>query len=988
MVIFTAIATFLASTSFLAGTFFATTLGIQIMAAGIGLATITGVSYVMKALAGNQPAQQNHFSTQGTISAGGDVPRSFGLGWHLTAGSLVYANYWGNDGDTPNAYLTMVIAVGDIPREQLLDVWVSGEKVTLLTGSADPDMGFPVLEYRAGSPHDNLWIKYYDGTQTAADPFLVNRVSSSDRPYLSTRVGTGVCYVIATALVNDNLFTGFPTYKFVLSGIPLYDPTQDDTNGGSGPHRYSDPSTWGGDGDQLPAVQAYNVLRGIRYNGAWLYGLQNMTGQARLPAANWNAQIAKCRAVIPDALDGPEPTYRCGGQVDVNTQPANAVEAILTSCAGRLAEIGGFYKIYVGAPDSATFTWTDADLLSSAQQTYRPFFSLADSVNGIQGTYPDPAQGWQTATAPPLYRTDLEITDGNRRLMAAPSFDFVPYPEQVQRLQKSGIEEAQRARTHVLPFPAEYWPVEPGDVGSWTSLRNGYVNKLFRVDSVVDQANLDVIMSVTEVDPSDYDWTHSTDYTGVTTGPTMIPRPKPQGVVDWYAEGTVLYDSNGIAGHPAIRIVWDGTQPGVVGVQYEVRLTADLSSVTRGRTDQLAVGALIISQGILPLTAYQVRGQYLPSSPRDMLWSDWLDVTTPDVPAADIPAWISDQVTNVMDFLNDRLLEVEQRLSTITATNGQRNWLDQKEVRSQLSSTTGAAMAAISDVQTAYTAADTALASDIATVSAQVGTNTANITTNATAIATLDGYAAAEYAVTLDVNNYAVGFNLINGGPGISAATFTFDKFQIAAPGQAGGAPVPIFTVANVGGAPKVAIRGDMYVDGSIAGNKIIAGDITATQIKANSISADRLLAGTITSASGKIGALSVQSLSIGDNAATVPAVQNINSNVTNSLAPMASFNLSIDTTGLSGKSIPIWALATLIASGMSTAATFDGNLYINGALAQSVGGQGSPPTLTLSGKIDVAANGAVMNVPVLLQCVSSGTFACTGSLFAIAAKR
>ena len=195
---------------------------------------------------------------------------------------------------------------------------------------------------------------------------------------------------------------------------------------------------------------------------------------------------------------------------------------------------------------------------------------------------------------------------------------------------------------------------------------------------------------------------------------------------------------------------------------------------------------------------------------------------------------------------------------------------------SQLTSTYGAAMAAISDrVQTAYTAADAALASDITTVSAQVGTNTANITTNATAIATLDGYAAAQYSVTLDVNNYATGFELINGGPGVSATIFTTDKFQIASPGVGGGAAVPIFTVASVNGVSKVAIRGDMYVDGTIAGSAIITGSLTATQIQANSITADRLVTGTITSASGKIGALSVNSLSIGDFAVVVPGAEN-----------------------------------------------------------------------------------------------------------------
>ena len=225
-------------------------------------------------------------------------------------------------------------------------------------------------------------------------------------------------------MVEDTLFTGFPTFKFAVSGMPLYDPSKDTTVGGSGSQRYADSTTWGGDGDSFPVVQAYNVMMGIRYAGAWLYGLQTMR-QARVPAANWIAQIAKCRATIT-GVDGSEATYRSGGQVNVNAPVANAIEAMLTTCQGRVSEIGGFYKIHVGAPDSTTFYFTDDDILSSEPQTFKPFFSLANSVNGIQATYPDPAQAWATATAPAYYRTDLEILDGNRRLMANPAFDFVP----------------------------------------------------------------------------------------------------------------------------------------------------------------------------------------------------------------------------------------------------------------------------------------------------------------------------------------------------------------------------------------------------------------------------------------------------------------------------------------------------------------------------------------------------------------------------------
>ena len=632
MPIFTAIAATIAAAVGITSTF-----AVGAIAFGLEAAASIGLSYAAQKLAGNKnslSSQTDNMSVQGTISTGGDVPRSFNIGYSVTAGSLVYANTSGtlpatsSTNETPNAFLYQVVALSDIPGCQLSEFWCNGTKCTLSGSNSDPS-GYVVNEFtKDGTPY--LWVKFYDGTQTTADSKLVSLFGADpNRPYLSTRVGTGICYAIVTACTEKTLFSGFPTFKFGLAGIPLYDPSKDSTNGGSGTHRYSDPTTWGGDGDNLPAVQIYNILRGIKYNGQWLYGLQDMTA-ARLPTINWNAQIAKCRTTIT-GVSGPEPTYRTGGQINVNTQPANAIQSLLTGCQGKLSETGGFYKVHLGTPDSPSFSFTDDDILSTEQQDFTPFFGLADTVNGISGKYPDPSQGWNTATAPPLYRSDLETRDGNRRLLADVNFDFVPYAAQVQRLMKSAVDEAQRARRHTLVLPPEFWVVEPGDVGTWTSTRNGYVNKQFRVDGCIDKANLDVGFSITEVDPSDYAWNHSTDFQNVNIGPTIILRPAPQGVVDWFVEPATINDSGGIPRRPAIRLSWDGTQFGVDGVQYEVRLQWNSADVSRGRTDQLAAGALLISQSLLPNTAYQVRGQYIPSAPRDMLWSDWLDVTTPGI---------------------------------------------------------------------------------------------------------------------------------------------------------------------------------------------------------------------------------------------------------------------------------------------------------------------------------------------------------------------
>lgn len=838
MAIFTAIAAAIGLTGFFATAF--VTLA--------SIATSIGLSYAAKALAGNKQtpaAAVDHFSVQGALQTSGDISRSFNLGYSMTAGSLVYANTWGVFGETPNAYLTQVIALSDLPGGTIVEVWINGELCTL-GGSPDSDKGYPVTQYNKDGA-DHLWIKYYDGTQTTADSFLTGTVSSVDRPWESTRVGTGIAYAICTSLVEDTLFTGFPTFKFALSGVALYDPSKDSTNGGSGAHRYSDRTTWGGDGDKLPAVQIYNILRGFSYGGQWLYGLQTTTS-ARLPSANWIAQIQKCRATITGE-SGPEPTYRSGGQINVSAQSANAIEAILTTCQGRLSEIGGFYKLHLGAPDSTSFSFTDDDILSSEEQIYKPFFSLAESVNGIQGTYPDPEQGWNIVTAPAYYRTDLEVIDGDRRLMAAPSFDFVPYPAQVQRLQKSAIEEAQRARTHTIALPPIFWLVEPGDIGSWTSVRNGYTSKLFRVDAVVDKANLDVALSLTEIDPADYDWDHASEFTSVSIGSTVFPRPAPQGILDWFAEAAILYDADGIGRRPAIRLSWDGTLPGIVGVQYEVRLKSDSSAVTKGRTDQLSAGAIIVTQSLIPNTIYQVRGQYLPSSPRDMLWSDWLDVTTPDVKISilEFDAALRAQVTTIQDSINDRLLEVEQRISTLVAAAASRSWMEKKEVRSQISATYLANKAFIENVQVAYVDADTALASDITTVSAAVDANTASIVVNSSAIATLDGYAAAQYSVDLDVNGYASGFSLINGGAGFSAFVVKADKFQIQLTGYNSDTPVPIFTAGTINGIPAIGISANVYLDGTLNATALNVATLSA-------ISADMgtLTAGIIKSSDNK----------------------------------------------------------------------------------------------------------------------------------------
>ena len=118
--------------------------------------------------------------------------------------------------------------------------------------------------------------------------------------------------------------------------------------------------------------------------------------------------------------------------------------------------------------------------------------------------------------------------------------------------------------------------------------------------------------------------------------------------------------------------------------------------------------------------------------------------------------------------------------------------------------------------------ADTAIANDVTTLTATVNGHTTSISTQATAISTLNGYMAARYSVTLDVNGYVSGLSLLNAGSGTgSQFKILADRFVISYPGYS---DKQAFVLAG----------GQIKFDGSI----IASGTISASSIITNTINA------------------------------------------------------------------------------------------------------------------------------------------------------
>ncbi|MCQ0987554.1 hypothetical protein [Jiella marina] len=612
-----AIGSFLASGTFLA----------NLAIAAIGTALKFAVSLLTK---------QEKASVSGTkteITVGGDTPASFIMGRYATPGHLVYANTRGRNNGAENAFLVQVISLGDLPGQNMTGLWIDDEKIDI--SDFDPDAsyssdGWPVPGFESDDSGQTLWIRYHDGTQTESDALLVTQFEDDpDYPWDASMVGRGVPYIVVTAVYEPSLFSGIPKITVETDGIPLYDPRRDSSVGGAGSQRWSDPSTW--EPSNNPIVQAYNIKRGIRYEGEWIWGGQS-TSAWQLPLANWFAAMNACDAPITLSEGGTERQFRSGVEVTLDVEPADVLDELLKGCNGRIAEIGGIYKVSVGAPAAPVYSFTDGSIIITRPQQMDPFPGLQQTTNGARASYPEPEEKWASKDAPPYYRSDFEALDDGRRLLADLQFPTVPYATQIQRLIKAAVEDSRRFRTHRITLLPETWAFEPMDVFAWSSDRNGYVEKRFLVTAVYGGSNLLQTFELKEIDPSDYSWTPAIDQKAYSTGRPGAIRPTPQSFAGWQVAAADIFDPATGRRRPSIEVSYAGGLLDITDIRVQVRLAATgdvIFDATKAYDAPLEQSYSVVLNGtFLPETAYEARGIYRSVSGRPFVWSDWLPVTT------------------------------------------------------------------------------------------------------------------------------------------------------------------------------------------------------------------------------------------------------------------------------------------------------------------------------------------------------------------------
>jgi hypothetical protein len=623
----------------------------------VNLATSVALSALSAAIAGKPKAPPPVGLRTQHVMTGGVNPESFILGRYATSGAFACPPLSQTGaGSLPNGFLTYVIELAGTPGHQIETLILNGESVEILDPAPE---GNPNRIYgnRIGGRYlDHAWIRYYDGSQTAADEFLLERFPAPHvRPWSADMVGAGICYAVVTFFYNREIYQGWPQCRFVMTGLPLYDPRADSSVGGTGAQRWNDPATWAP--SENAALQVYNVLRGINLPGGWVWG--GGIAAEDLPYAVWALAMDRCDALVDDGDGGTEPAYRAGFEIMADDEPFEVIDELLRACAGAVAESGGVWTIRVGGPALPVLFITDDDILADAPEEFTPFPALDEVYNGISGTYIDPDTQWESRDAAPIYNAEWEAEDGGRRLMATVQLAAVHYPVQVERLMAALIKDHRRMIRHVITLPQDAFAVEGLDALAWASTANGYDVKTFEIMEVRRDLQAGrVQVSLREVDPDDHD------------PPEGLTRPAPpdlrplragvQAVPGWNVEPVEILDADASARRPGILATWT---PGEIadarGVRIAMRRAGDTGAGDERPVQAVTAGSAVFE--VLPAVTYQARARLV--ADRLTEWTEWVAVTAPDIRlgAPDLSDEVQDALTEAMlvrDAANTRADEV------------------------------------------------------------------------------------------------------------------------------------------------------------------------------------------------------------------------------------------------------------------------------------------------------------------------------------------
>lgn len=655
--------------------------------------------------------QQGVSGTQFDREYGENVSRKVACGIVGVSGHDVYVNSYA----TSNKSLEQLYVFSDFPCDGPSKIWAGG---TLLTTSQTAADAFSVT-LTVTSPAEyagRMSFKFYYGTHDVADATLIANANPSGR-WTAAHVGVGQCYMIARLEYDQEKLSQFPDFFFEIRGARLYILRKDSSVGGSGACRWGDYSTY--EFTENPVDMDYNYRRGFTW-GADALGRPDMFCGMGMDASDLPFDRYVTAANLCDEIVGGEKRYRCSIMLDCNVDHGDNIEALMTSCAGMVVDsVEGSWPL-IGTHQPIVFTFTDDDLVVGEPVRFKKKRSMAELVNSVGGTYPEPSNMWSPAGYDTQTNAAQVGLDRRTRDMAI-NFETVPSKRQANQLASIYYNENRFEASGDVVLRPYFQDVKVGDWGQWISARYGTITVAVTdrsIRALTSDGPRNVALSLQERDGSIY------TSVGLVAPPVPIPNGEPvylNELQDWAVIPVLSVAQDGRT-YPAFRMSWTATDDVTVdGVVFRWWLKSQPADKFQ-RQATARETLLFIQEGVINLQDY-VFEHILIAPTRVTNWSSTREAKSLDGGNGDLEVGLGNLKGDVLDVfaqLRGDLNDVRPLLDRIL-TNFQHEAVSSEIARRKLEVTVGNSSAFFEE-QIAVVANDLEAAAEmLTTLSASVG---------------------------------------------------------------------------------------------------------------------------------------------------------------------------------------------------------------------------------------------------------------------------
>ena len=453
-----------ASYAALAATTFATTF----VAAGIGQLTSKGI----EASAGNFGAK--------FASRNSSAPRQIVYGKTRVGGTILHIETAGTD----NHMLHMIVGVAGheveaIETVRLNDVdltsttsTINGREVHTVTNSeyTNTDNGFAFTSGRLIRFSKNL-----GADNQTADNFAIQSLAPTSGSITSNHRFRGIAYVYMQLVFDAEKFGGgLPAVSFIVKGKKVFDPRNSTT-------------AW----SDNPALCIRDYLTDTRYGlKATSTEINDTTSAGGFASA---ANICDQTVTLSDG-SSTETRYTANGFTNMSANGEGVLEALLSSCGGKMSYTNGKFNLFAGTGQTPSLTITDDDLLQPVAISTKP--QTGDVYNTVKGIYVDASSDYQ-GTESPVFQdstflaadTPTSESSANYVKTLEVQFPFTTSETMAQRLQRIALNGNRQTTQINLLTTTKFMRLQPNDWVYVTNDRLGYSSKVFEVVSM----NLEVV---------------------------------------------------------------------------------------------------------------------------------------------------------------------------------------------------------------------------------------------------------------------------------------------------------------------------------------------------------------------------------------------------------------------------------------------------------------------------------------------------------------